>query len=129
MPKFLATRLGHWFNYKLAVWSARKATRESLAQRYETIVALSLGPDGALVANDTDTIHVQNPPVDAQSAVGSGDCTLAGLAYGFTHKLPFEDALKYGVAAGTANTLVVGAGNFTLDDFERIRAEIVMTRY
>ncbi len=102
---------------------------QSLAQRYETIVALSLGPDGALVANDTDTIHVQNPPVDAQSAVGSGDCTLAGLAYGFTHKLPFEDALKYGVAAGTANTLVVGAGNFTLDDFERIRAEIVMTRY
>lgn len=35
MPKFLATRLGHWLNYKLAVWSARKATRESLAQRYD----------------------------------------------------------------------------------------------
>lgn len=105
------------------------AAAQSLALRYETIVVLSLGPDGALVAHGTDTIHVQNPPVDAQSAVGSGDCTLAGLAYGFTHKLPFEDALKYGVAAGTANTLVVGAGNFTLDDFERIRSEIVMTRY
>jgi uncharacterized protein (TIGR03083 family) len=35
MPKFLATRLGHWLNYKMAVWSARKATRESLAQRYD----------------------------------------------------------------------------------------------
>jgi uncharacterized protein (TIGR03083 family) len=35
MPKFLETRLGHWLNYKLAVWSVRKATRESLAQRYD----------------------------------------------------------------------------------------------
>jgi fructose-1-phosphate kinase PfkB-like protein len=51
---------------------------------------------------------------------------LAGLAYGFTHDLPFEDALKYGVAAGTANTLTIGAGTFTSDDLERIRAEITL---
>lgn len=60
------------------------------------------------------------------SRVGSRDCMLAGLAYGFTHDLPFEDALKYGVAAGTANTLTIGAGTFTSDDLERIRAEITL---
>ena len=34
MPKLLDTRFGHWMNYTLAVFSARKASRTSLAQRY-----------------------------------------------------------------------------------------------
>ena len=34
MPKLLDTRFGHWMNYTLAVYSARKASRASLAQRY-----------------------------------------------------------------------------------------------
>lgn len=35
MPKFFDSRIGNWLNYKQAVWSARKATLESLAQRYD----------------------------------------------------------------------------------------------
>src|SRR5258706_2555735 len=34
MPKLVNTRFGHWMNYTLAVYSARKATRTSLGQRY-----------------------------------------------------------------------------------------------
>ena len=34
MPKLLDSRFGHWMNYTLAVYSARKASRASLAQRY-----------------------------------------------------------------------------------------------
>jgi mannose-6-phosphate isomerase-like protein (cupin superfamily) len=34
MPKLLDTRFGHWMNYTLAVYSARKASRATLAQRY-----------------------------------------------------------------------------------------------
>jgi tagatose 6-phosphate kinase len=98
----------------------------SLSQRYGSIVVISLGAQGAIVARDTEILHVQNPPVDAKSAVGSGDCMLAGLACGFTHDFPFEDALKYGMAAGAANTLMVGAGTFTLEAFERIRTEITL---
>jgi len=35
MPAMLDTRFGHWMNYQMAVRAARKATRESLAQRYD----------------------------------------------------------------------------------------------
>ena len=35
MPKLLDTRFGHWMNYQMAVWAARKATPASLAQRYD----------------------------------------------------------------------------------------------
>lgn len=35
MPKLFDSRIGNWINYKQAVWLARKATLESLAQRYD----------------------------------------------------------------------------------------------
>lgn len=98
-----------------------------LSAQYETIVMLSLGPAGALAANGSQVYRVQPPPVEAKSAVGSGDCLLAGLAYGFTHGFAFEDTLAYGVTAGTANTLQVGAGNFKLADFERVLAGVRVT--
>jgi len=104
------------------------AAAADLSQRLETIVVLSLGAGGAIGARNQDVLHVHPPPVNATSAVGSGDSMLAGLAYGFTRGAAFEKALSYGVAAGTANTLVVGAGTFTLDDFERIRAHVTVTR-
>ena len=34
MPAFLNSRVGHWMNYQMAVWQARKATPQSLAERY-----------------------------------------------------------------------------------------------
>jgi hypothetical protein len=43
MPRLLDTRFGHWINYQLAVRAARKATRASLAQRYDAAHANLLG--------------------------------------------------------------------------------------
>ncbi|MEO5951214.1 MAG: hypothetical protein ABIQ44_01980 [Chloroflexia bacterium] len=61
-----------------------------------------------------------SPPVIAESAVGSGDCLLAGLAYGITHGFSLWEAAGYGVAAGTANTLSIGAGMLDIEDFHSI---------
>ena len=43
MPKLLDTRFGHWLNYQMAVRAARKATRASIAQRYDAAHANLLG--------------------------------------------------------------------------------------
>ncbi len=98
-----------------------------IASRYHTNVALSLGRDGVLVSDGQTAVHLQSPPVEAISAVGSGDCMLAGLAYGFTHGLDLVEAARVGVAAGAANTLVVGAGRFTQHDYDHIHARIVIS--
>lgn len=103
------------------------AVRE-MAQRYATRVVLSLGADGVLAVAGDGVRHVQKPPVTALSPVGSGDCLLAGLAYGLTHGFSFDEALRHGVAAGTANTLHLGAGNFTLANFERVREATAVER-
>lgn len=91
-----------------------------LSVRYQTRVVISIGAEGAIAADQDRVWHVWPPPVTITSAVGSGDCLLAGLAFGLTHGFAFETAVQYGVAAGTANTLMAGAGVFALDDFAAV---------
>ena len=99
------------------VWAAVE-----LSERYQTLIVLSLGAEGAIAARQQDVWHVRPPQLTIKSAVGSGDSLLAGITYGLTHDFTFEEAIKYGVAAGTANALTVGAGVFTREDFERVLA-------
>jgi 1-phosphofructokinase family hexose kinase len=94
----------------------------NIARDYSTIVALSLGRRGAILADPRQVFHIQNPPVEAVSAVGSGDCMLAGLAYGLARGLPLPECGRIGVAAGTANSVVIGAGQFTRAGFDDVYA-------
>jgi tagatose 6-phosphate kinase len=100
-----------------------KAASE-LSKRYGTHVLLSLGENGAVAANVNEVFVVKSPRVEAKSAVGSGDCALAGFAYGILHEFSFVESIIYAMAAGTANTLTVGAGQFKIEDFERLRSQI-----
>jgi tagatose 6-phosphate kinase len=106
--------------------SARAAGE--LAERFQTMVVISLGAEGALAANRHEVWHVRPPQVAIKSAVGSGDCTVAGITYGLAHGFAFADSIRYGVAAGTANALTVGAGVFTSADFQRVLAEVRLRR-
>jgi tagatose 6-phosphate kinase len=99
-----------------------------LSHRYETLVVISIGADGAIAADRDRTWHIRPPHVTIKSAVGSGDSTLAGITFGLTQGFAFEDAVKYGVAAGTANALTVGAGHFALSDFEDVLTRVSVER-
>jgi tagatose 6-phosphate kinase len=95
-----------------------------ISTKYGTNVLLSLGEKGAIVAKAGKIFVVENPSVEVRSAVGSGDCMLAGLTHGFLQGLSFEEAAICGVAAGTANTLMIGAGQFKIGDYERLRSQV-----
>ena len=99
-----------------------------VSTRYETNVVLSMGAKGAIVAKGYEVFDVKNPRVEAKSAVGSGDCMLAGLTYGVLHGFSFEESIVCGVAAGTANTLTIGAGQFKIGDFEKLRGQVHILR-
>ena len=101
----------------------------AIAAQYETTVILSLGADGAIAAQKGQAIHARPAPLEIISAVGSGDCMLAGVIYGMTRHFPLDVALRYGVAAGTANALRLGAGLFTLEDFNTVLPGITVTSY
>jgi tagatose 6-phosphate kinase len=97
-----------------------------VSTRWGTIVALSLGAEGIIVADGSEVVRVCPPRIDIVSAVGSGDCLLAGITYGLTHGMELPEAAMYGVAAGTANALTVGAGMFSMDDFERVLRHVII---
>jgi fructose-1-phosphate kinase PfkB-like protein len=99
-----------------------------VSTRFETNVVLSMGAKGAIVAKGYEVFDVKNPRVEAKSAVGSGDCMLAGLTYGVLHGFSFEESIVCGVAAGTANTLTIGAGQFKIGDFEKLRGQVHILR-
>ena len=98
-----------------------------ISATYRTNVLLSMGANGAIATNGQKVFIVKSPAVEAKSAVGSGDCMLAGLTYGITQGFSFAQAVTYGVAAGTANTLMIGAGQFRIDDFKRLCNEVQIT--
>ncbi len=50
-----------------------------IATRYKTNVLLSMGAAGAIAASGQEVFSIKSPTVEAKSAVGSGDCMLAGL--------------------------------------------------
>lgn len=104
------------------------AAAAEVSINYRTLVVLSLGASGALAAKAGQVAHVKPPLVKAISAVGSGDCMLAGLMFGFAQALDWVEAVRLGVAAGTANTLMTGAGKFSMGDFNDILANVEVER-
>lgn len=99
------------------------------SKRWGTIIALSMGADGVLVASGDQVFQARPPRIRIKSAVGSGDCLLAGITYGITHGFSLREAAGFGVAAGTANAFSVGAGMFDIEDFRRVLAQVEIVSY
>jgi 1-phosphofructokinase family hexose kinase len=85
---------------------------------------ITLGAAGAALANKAGRWYAQGPQVRAVSSVGSGDSFLGGLLSALDVSRDWPEALCDAVAAGTANTLSAGGGQFTLQEFRRIREQI-----
>lgn len=99
---------------------ALDAARE-LQRRGAQAVIISLGKTGVVgCAADGQCFGWASPVVSAVSATGSGDSLLAGIAAGLLRRQGLKDAARLGVAAGAANTLLLGAGCLNLSDVERL---------
>jgi 1-phosphofructokinase family hexose kinase len=84
------------------------------------VTAITLGGDGAVLVTGDGAWRARPPAIAVVSAVGSGDCFLAGLAAGLAEARRPEEALRLAVAAGTANALRTSAGSLDSGDLGRI---------
>ena len=73
---------------------------------------ITLGKDGAVAMIENIYYHFKLPEVDVINAVGSGDAFVAGCAVGL-QKNNLIEAIKLGLACGTANTLFMKTGKVT----------------
>ena len=71
-------------------------------------VVVTRGREGAVASTDEMLFRGVAPRVRAVSAVGSGDALLAGVVLTLSRGGAMEDALRLGIAAGTASVLNPG---------------------
>ncbi len=65
-------------------------------------VVVTLGAEGALVADADCVVHTSAPAIEEVNPTGSGDLLLAGLVVGIERGERPRDAIALGVACGTA---------------------------
>jgi len=90
--------------------AAAAAAALALCGRGITMVVVSLGAEGAILATAGRVCHAIAPPQPAEHTVGSGDCLLGGIAVGLVRGLALDEVLRLGVACGAANAMSVEHG-------------------
>lgn len=85
-----------------------------------TYAALTAGADGLYFSGAEFLLHAKCTITNLYSAVGSGDCLVAGLIYAHIHGLNHEDMAKIAVACGAANCLREDLGMLYKSDVEKL---------
>ena len=114
--------LGRPLETREAQWEAV----EELRGRGVSLVVLSLGASGALVASEGAQFHARPPVIEEINPVGSGDALVAGFALGLTQGLDLEATARLGVAMGTANAMSWDIGSFTRNEVEALLGQVAV---
>ena len=88
------------------------------------IAVISRGKDGIIAATKKEILKVVPPPVKVRSAVGAGDCTIAGLALKLANAEPLAEACRLAVAMGTAAVLTPGTELARKADVEKLLPQV-----
>lgn len=88
------------------------------------IVVISRGKDGIIAVAEGSLFKAVPPTVKIRSAVGAGDCTIAGLALKLAYGESLIEACRLAVAMGTAAVLTPGTELCHRVDVERLLPQI-----
>jgi 1-phosphofructokinase family hexose kinase len=91
-------------------------------------VVLSLGSRGAVAAFADGLYEALPPRVDAVCPIGAGDALTAAYAWSMTRSNDPVDALRWGVAAGTASARLPGVSFASLAQTEDIYRRVEVRR-
>lgn len=89
-------------------------------------VVLSLGSRGVVAVNDSELLEGLPPRVDALCPIGAGDALAAALIWALEKKKPFAEAVRWGVAAGTASAAQPGMNFANLEQTKQIYRHVTV---
>lgn len=101
-----------------------QACRRLIEQGSVEILALTLGSDGALLVTGQDAWFADPLKLKLVSSVGAGDSFVGAMVWALASGRGMEDALRYGVAAGSATLLSPGTELCSRADVERLAPEV-----
>ena len=92
-------------------------------------VVLSLGSRGAIAATSSEgVLEITPPPVDSLCPIGAGDAMSAVMVWALEKGDSFGEALRWGVAAGTASAMLPGIELANLEQTKEIYKQTTITR-
>jgi 6-phosphofructokinase 2 len=83
------------------------------------IIALSLGPGGALFTDRERQVRLKAMDVEVDSSIGAGDSFVAGMVFSLARGLDRMRSFYYGMAAGTAALVTPGTELCRREDTEK----------
>src|SRR5207247_1985743 len=97
-----------------------RAAARALCKMGARWVVVSSGPGRVLAVNSSETWSAMPPKIKAVNPIGSGDAMMTGIAVSLLRGQPMIEALRFGVACGTANALTAAAGTVHRADVNRL---------
>ena len=113
---------------ELSLSEVTEAGKEIISRKYCEILLISLGEKGAMLFTNNKELKVSPPKVEKKSTVGAGDSMVAGFVLSLSQGKTFEDALKYGVACGTAATMNPGTELCNKKDADTLFQKILIEK-
>jgi 6-phosphofructokinase 2 len=104
-----------------------EAGRDLIDRGRVEVIALSLGPDGALLISRDVALRANGLPIEPVSVSGAGDSFLGAMVWSLTHNSSLDMALRYGVAGGSAALLNPGTELCRAEDVHRLACEVTVT--
>ncbi|HHZ82901.1 MAG TPA: 1-phosphofructokinase family hexose kinase [Nitrospirales bacterium] len=92
-------------------------------------VVVSLGASGAVLVTPSGAWALAVPEIEVRSAVGAGDCLVAGIAVALSRKRPLEEAFQLGGACGAAKTRRIESGILEANDVNLLKDVVQVTRW
>jgi 6-phosphofructokinase 2 len=92
------------------------------------VAVISRGKDGIIAATSQEVIKAVPPQVRVKSAVGAGDCTIAGLALKLANEESLFSACRLAVALGTAAVMTPGTELARRADVEELLPQVRVKR-
>ncbi len=105
----------------------RAAARALVRSGQAEMVALSAGEHGAVLATREGVWQASALPIAALSGTtGAGDCFLAALLWALDQGAAPGEALRWGVAAGSASLLAPGSALAEACEVQRLQPQVVL---
>jgi 6-phosphofructokinase 2 len=105
---------------KVSGMELEKTVREIIRKEKVSVLAVSLGGRGALLATDERMNYITPPAVNKNSTVGAGDSMVAAIVLSAARGDNIVDAAIRGVAAGSAATMAPGSELCRKEDVDTI---------
>ena len=102
---------------------------KNLLKKGIKITIISLGEKGAILVSKKESFSAIPPKIKIKSTIGSGDALLAGFLFSLTKEKNLKDALKFGVALGTATALQPGTAICEKKDISEILKRVKIKKY